>query len=104
MKAVVIEQLGGPEQLQVSDVPDPEPAAGDVVVDVEAAGLNFIDTYHRTGLYPADLPLIPGLEGAGRVSAIGSGVDGVDVGDTVAWTWAEGSYAEKVRVPVEQID
>ena len=74
MKAIRIDGFGGPEVLHLADVPDPSPAPGQVVARVEAAGLNFIDVYHRTGLYPNPLPLVPGMEGAGVVAAVGPGV------------------------------
>ncbi|MDX1447721.1 MAG: quinone oxidoreductase [Acidimicrobiia bacterium] len=99
MKAIVIPHKGGPEVLEWSDTPDPTAGSGQVVVDVAAAGLNFIDTYHRGGLYPMEFPLIPGVEGAGTVAAVGPAVDGLAVGDRVAWTLNLGSYAEKVAIP-----
>ena len=67
MKAIRVHQTGGPEVLTLDDIPTPEPGAGEVLVKIEAAGLNFIDTYHRTGLYPLDLPFVPGLEAAGVI-------------------------------------
>jgi len=103
MKAIVIETTGGPEQLSYRDVPDPEPEDGQVVVAIAAAGLNFIDTYHRSGLYPMDFPLIPGLEGAGSVIAVGNGVDGIAEGDTVAWAQSMGSYAEKKAIAADSV-
>ena len=75
MKAIQIESNGGPEVIAHVDLPDPEPGPGEVVVDVAAAGVNFIDTYHRSGLYPVELPFRLGVEGAGVVSGIGEGVD-----------------------------
>ncbi len=82
-----------------TDVDDPTPGPDQVVVAVAAAGLNYIDTYHRTGLYPMELPLTPGLEGAGTVTEIGSDVSDVAVGDTVAWSANIGTYAEHVALP-----
>ncbi len=82
-----------------TDVDDPTPGPDQVVVAVAAAGLNYIDTYHRTGLYPMELPLTPGLEGAGTVTEIGSDVSDVAVGDTVAWSANIGTYAEYVALP-----
>jgi NADPH2:quinone reductase len=76
--------------------------AGEIVLRVEAAGVNFIDVYHRTGLYPNALPLVPGLEGAGVVTAVGPRVDAFRAGDRVAWTSALGSYAESVRLPAQK--
>jgi NADPH:quinone reductase len=98
-----VEQTGGPDVLAVADRPDPEPGPGDLVVRVAAAGVNFIDTYHRGGLYPVPLPFVPGGEGAGTVVAVGDQVRGVSVGDVVAWSdGSSGSYAELVRVPADR--
>jgi NADPH2:quinone reductase len=102
MKAIRVEKHGGPEVLQLTDLPDPSPAPGQLLVRVEAAGLNFIDTYHRTGLYPMELPFTLGLEGAGVVAGIGPDVTGFREGDRVTWTRAQGSCAERVLVPVDQ--
>ncbi len=99
MKAIQVTQTGGPEVLTWTDVDDPTPGPDQVVVAVAAAGLNYIDTYHRTGLYPMELPLTPGLEGAGTVTEIGSDVSDVAVGDTVAWSANIGTYAEHVALP-----
>lgn len=83
-------------------MPDPTPGPGEVLVDIEAAGLNFIDVYQRNGLYRLDLPFIPGQEGAGIVSAIGPGVSGIRVGDRVGWVSVLGGYAERVVLPAEK--
>ena len=99
MKAVSIEQTGGPEVLKYGDVPTPQLAAGQALVKIAAAGVNFIDTYHRSGLYKIPLPAIPGSEGAGTVESIGEGVAGVKPGDRVAWAMARGAYAEYAAVP-----
>lgn len=101
MKAIRIDENGGPDVLVWRDVPEPEPTEGEVLVDVAAAGVNFIDAYHRSGLYEMELPLVPGLEGAGTVIATGRGVDGVEVGSRVAWCNVLGSYAERVAVPLD---
>ncbi|MFN0284525.1 MAG: quinone oxidoreductase family protein [Kineosporiaceae bacterium] len=103
MQAVRISSTGGPEVLEVADVDAPVAGDGTVVVDVAAAGVNFIDTYHRTGLYPLPLPTVLGMEGAGTVSAVGAGVTDVAVGDRVAWADAMGSYAEQVAVPAGRV-
>lgn len=103
MKAIRVEAVGGPEALQLQDVEDPEPAEGQVRVRVEAAGLNFIDIYHRKGMYPLDLPIGIGQEGAGVVDAVGTGVSDVAVGDRVAWTGEMGSYAELVCLPADRV-
>lgn len=98
MRAVVATAPGGPEVLQVVELPDPEPRPDEAVVAVAAAGVNFIDTYRRSGIYPMRYPHVVGSEGAGRVVALGSSVTGVAVGDRVAWTAANGSYAELATV------
>ncbi|MBP2478325.1 NADPH2:quinone reductase [Crossiella equi] len=101
MRAVQVREYGGPEVLAVAEVADPVVAAGELLVRVAASGVNYIDTYHRTGAYPVPLPFTPGLEGAGEVVAVGEGVGGFAVGDRVAWASALGSYAELVAVPAE---
>ncbi|PPK97426.1 NADPH2:quinone reductase [Kineococcus xinjiangensis] len=103
MKAIIIERTGGPEVLTRADVEEPAPGDGEVLVDVAAAGVNYIDTYHRDGTYPQPLPFRPGLEGAGRVRALGAGVEGFAEGDLVAWKAAPGSYAEQVVVPAAEL-
>ncbi|HEX4962337.1 MAG TPA: quinone oxidoreductase [Thermoanaerobaculia bacterium] len=104
MKAIRIHRLGGPEVLELEDVPAPEPKEGEAVVRVEAAGVNYIDVYFRTGLYkgPA-LPFTPGQEAAGTVAAVGSGASDVAVGDRVAYTGPHGAYAELVAVPAARL-
>ena len=101
MKAIVVHDVGGPEKLAVEEVPDPVPGDDELLVEVEAAGLNFIDTYQRGGLYPMDLPFVPGLEGAGTVTATGANVKGFSIGDRVGWVNAPGSYAERAVVSPE---
>lgn len=98
VKAIVVEESGGPEKLRLGEKSAVEPGEGQVAVDVAAAGLNFIDTYHRSGLYPMELPYTPGVEGAGVVTGLGPGVDEVEVGDRVAWSGQIGSYAEQAVV------
>ncbi len=98
MRAVRAETHGGPEVLVAAEVPDPEPGPGEVLVAVAAAGVNYIDTYMREGIYSTPLPLVPGIEGAGTVRALGPDVEGVAVGDRVAFSDATGSYAELVAV------
>ncbi|MFD1149517.1 quinone oxidoreductase family protein [Saccharothrix hoggarensis] len=97
-KAVVVRTTGGPEALEFTDVEAKSPGAGELLVDVAAAGVNFIDCYHREGRYPLPLPFGPGLEGTGRVSAVGPDVTGFAVGDRVAWAQSIGSYAEQAVV------
>lgn len=104
MRAVVVEQTGGPEVLLVKDLEPPVPGPGEVLVEVAAAGVNFIDIYKRTGVYAMELPFVSGSEGAGRVSALGEGVTGVAVGDPVAWAMVDGGgYAEQVVVPADRV-
>ncbi|SDK93510.1 quinone oxidoreductase family protein [Nonomuraea jiangxiensis] len=103
MHAIVISAQGGPEVLEYAEHPDPVPGDGQVVVDVAASGVNFIDIYHRSGVYPLALPSPIGSEGAGTVSAVGAGVRDVSVGDTVAWVNVLGSYAEKAVVPADRV-
>lgn len=105
MLAIQVSRTGGPEVLEVVELPDPEPGEGQLLVEVAAAGVNYIDTYHREGLYPMPVPFVPGLEGSGRVSAIGpggNGTGGFEVGDRVAWKGAPGSYAQRALVPVAE--
>jgi len=102
MKAIRIDGFGGPEVLRIADVPDPSPGPGQIAVRVEAAGLNFIDVYHRTGLYPNPLPFVPGMEGAGVVAEVGPGVAAWREGDRVAWTGILGSYAGRVLLPADR--
>jgi len=101
VKAIQVGKTGGPEVLLPKDLPEPRPEPGQVVVRVEAVGVNYIDTYHRTGLYPMPMPYVPGLEGAGVVTALGPGVSGLRAGDRVAWANRIGSYAESVAVPAD---
>lgn len=103
MRAIVVRRLGGPEVLGVEQVDEPAPGPGEAVVEAAAAGLNFIDTYHRSGLYPVELPFTPGLEAAGTVSAVGPGVDELAEGDRVAFCTAIGAYAEKTAVPADRL-
>lgn len=100
--AIQVIEHGGPEVLALVDTPTPEADAGQIVADVAAAGVNYIDTYQRSGTYPIDTPFILGLEGAGTVRAVGAGVDSVAVGDRVAWKDGPGSYAESVALPAAE--
>jgi NADPH:quinone reductase len=99
MKAVYIDKTGGTEALVYGERHMPEPATGEVLVKLAASGVNFIDTYHRTGLYKLPLPAIIGSEGAGTVEKAGEGVSGFKPGDRVAYAMARGSYAEYQAVP-----
>jgi len=98
MRAIVVEELGEPESMVLAEQPDPVAGPGQVVVQVAAAGVNFIDIYRRSGVYPQPLPYVPGHEGAGVVSAVGEGVTEFSVGDHVAWSDAPGSYAGQIAV------
>ncbi|MBS1106214.1 MAG: quinone oxidoreductase [Deltaproteobacteria bacterium] len=102
-RAVVVEAIGGAEVLRVAERDPGAPGAGQLRIRVAAAGVNFIDVYFRTGLYPRPLPFVAGLEGAGRVEAIGPGVAGVAVGDRVAWASVPGSYADVVVAPAAAV-
>lgn len=101
MHAVRAMEKGGPEVLEYSEVPSPEVRPGTLLVRVDAAGINFIDTYRRSGMYPMEFPHIVGVEGAGVVEAVGDGVEGFSAGDRVAWHDAHGSYAEQVVVKAD---
>jgi NADPH:quinone reductase len=102
MRAARINEPGGPDVLEVAEIDPPEPGEGEVLVAVQAAGLNFIDTYQRSGSYPLELPATLGLEGAGEIIAVGPGVTHRHVGDRVAWADAMGSYAEQVVLREER--
>jgi NADPH:quinone reductase len=99
MKAILVKEAGGPEKMQLADVPAAQPGPGQALVRVAAIGVNFIDVYFRMGRYKTDVPIALGNEGAGTVEAIGPGVTEVVVGDRVAWTMHRGSYAECAIVP-----
>src|SRR5277367_4080600 len=103
MKAVFVEKSGGPENLQYADLPKPTPGPGQALVKIEAAGVNFIDIYFRTGLYPAPPPILLGNEGAGTVEAVGPEVTLFQPGDRVAYAMNRGSYAEYAVAPAEQL-
>ncbi|MFL5493580.1 MAG: quinone oxidoreductase family protein [Gemmatimonadales bacterium] len=103
MKAVRVYSAGGPDVLGIEDVPQPSPGPGQALINVEAAGVNFIDVYHRTGLYPRDLPMTPGVEAAGTVAAVGSGVSTVQIGDRVASCDVTGAYAEYALVAADRL-
>lgn len=103
MKAILVSQCGGPDQLQVHDIPVPKPGSGQALVRVMHSGVNFIDIYFRIGLYKADLPFTPGMEASGVVEAVGEGVTEIAVGDHVAYAMCRGSYAEYAVVPAWQL-
>ena len=103
MKAIQVKQPGGPEAMELVDLPIPQPKANEAVVKLAASGVNFIDVYVREGRYKAPLPVVPGQEGAGVVTAIGTDVRSIKVGDRVAWTSILGSYAEYAAVPADRL-
>lgn len=103
MRRIEVRQTGGPEVLEVVEHELGGPAADEIVVRLEAAGVNFIDIYHRTGLYPRPLPFVPGQEGAGVVEEKGADVSGIEVGDRVAWAPVPGSYAEKRTISADRV-
>src|SRR5260370_4109452 len=100
MKVVYIEQTGSPDVLRFGEQPTPQPASGEALVKITAAGVNFIDTYHRSGLYKLPLPAILGMEGAGTVEAVGANVTEFKLGDRVAFGAVRGRYAEYIATPV----
>ena len=103
MKAIRVQSYGGAEQLVYQDVEKPKPKPNEALVKIDAIGVNFIDVYHRTGLYPLPLPFTPGSEAAGTVESIGSEVSEIAVGDRVAYAMAVGSYAEYAAVPAARL-
>ena len=103
MKAVRVHTPGGPEALRYEDAPEPTLKAGEALLKIDAAGLNYIDVYFRTGTYKADLPVTLGMEGGGTVVAVAQGVKDVKVGDKVAYSGVRGAYAEQAAVPADRL-
>jgi NADPH2:quinone reductase len=103
MKAIQVKQPGGPEALELVDIPVPQPKPDQAVVKIAAAGVNFIDTYQREGRYKVPLPFVAGQEGAGVVTAVGSETTSVKPGDRVAWAGIQGSYAEYIAAPANRM-
>jgi NADPH2:quinone reductase len=103
MKAIRVNEHGGPEVLSYEDLPLPEPGPGEARVRLAAAGVNFIDIYQRTGLYPMETPFTLGQEGAGEVDTVGEGVEDLSVGEHVAFANVMGAYAEYIVAPVEKL-
>jgi NADPH2:quinone reductase len=103
MRAIQVKQVGGPEVMEVAELPVPQPKANEAVVKLAASGVNFIDVYFREGRYKTPLPFIPGQEGAGVVTAVGSEASSVKAGDRVAWTGIQGAYSEYAVVPAERL-
>ena len=103
MKAVRFHEFGGPDVLRYEDVPEPEPGPGEVVLRLGACGVNFIDTYERSGAYNVPLPYVAGQEGTGEVVAVGEGVTGIAVGEHAGYAQIPASYAEYVKAPVHRL-
>ena len=103
MQAIQITQTGGADVLQLRELPTPTPGSGEVLVRIEACGVNFIDIYLREGRYPSPLPFIPGQEAAGVVAALGPGVSDFKVGDSIAWCGIPGTYAQFAVAPVARL-
>lgn len=103
MRQVRIHRFGGPEEMVLEELPTPEPGAGQALVRVEASGVNFVDVYQRTGLYPGELPRALGMEGAGVIETVGSGVSHVRKGDRVAWAMYPGSYATHAVIDASRL-
>jgi len=103
MKAIQVSKNGGPEVLELVDLPIPQPKPNEAVVKLAASGVNFIDVYHREGRYKTPIPYIPGQEGAGIVTAVGADVKSVRAGDRVAWASQLGAYAEYAAIPAERL-
>ena len=103
MRAIRVHETGGADKLRLDDMPVPDPRAGEVRFRVEAAGVNFIDTYQRSGLYPLPLPFTLGMEAAGIVTAVGAGVTGFSPGERVASARVSGAYADEAIVPAAHL-
>jgi NADPH2:quinone reductase len=103
MKAIRVARTGGPEVLELVELPIPRPREGEALVRVEAAGVNFVDVYRRTGAYASEVPFSPGDEGAGVVEAVGEGVEDVRPGERVAWAGVPGSYATHVIARTDKL-
>jgi NADPH2:quinone reductase len=102
MEAIQVGRYGSRAVLRRVELPDPEPALGEILVRQEAAGVNFIDVYPRSGSYPLPLPFVPGIEGAGVVERVGEGVTSLEPGERVAYAYIQGTYAQKVVLPAER--
>ena len=103
MKAIVIDQYGGPEVLKLQNIDIGKPGKGQVLVSLKAAGVNFVEIYQRRGTYPIKVPYVPGWEAAGVVEAVGEGVSSVKVGDRVAYVHQPGAYAEQCLVRADSL-
>src|SRR5467141_4661685 len=103
MKAIQIKQTGGPDVMELVDLPAPQPKPNEAVVKISAAGVNFIDVHIREGLYPSSLPFVIGQEASGNVTEIGADVKSFKPGDRVAYTGIRGSYEEYAAVPADRL-
>ena len=103
MKTIQVQRIGGPEVMEMMELPVPQPKANEAVVKLAASGVNFIDVYFREGRYKTALPFVPGQEGAGVVTEVGAETKSVKVGDCVAWTGLQGAYAEYAAVPADRL-
>lgn len=103
MRVVTMTDFGGAEVMQMLEFTDPDPGAGEILVEVSASGVNFMDVGVRKGMLPVPLPHVLGVEGAGRIAAIGDGVEGLYIGQRVAWAYAQGSYADLVVMPAKSV-
>lgn len=103
MHKIVIDRYGPPSVMRMTRCPDPSPGDNEVLVEVAAAGVNFIDVYQRSGIYSVRFPWTPGIEGSGTVLRCGAGVTGVTEGDRVAWTGCPGSYATRCLIPASRL-
>jgi NADPH2:quinone reductase len=103
MKGIQVKRYGGPEVLEYGELPDPVPGAGEALVNVRVAGVNFTDIYQRTGRYAGTLPFTPGVEGVGVVERVAPGVTDVRPGDRVGWVMIKGGYAERVVLPAQRL-
>ena len=103
MKAIQVKKVGGPEALELVELPVPEPKPNEAVVKIRASGVNFVDVYYREGRYKAEVPFVAGQEGAGDVVAVGSDAQNVKVGDRVAWTMLLGTYAEYAAAAADRL-
>jgi len=103
MRGILVRRYGGAEVLEHGELPDPVPGAGEVLIRVRVAGVNFTDVYQRTGAYPGALPFTPGVEGVGMVEKLGPGVTSVKVGDRVGWVMIKGGYGELAVIPADRL-
>jgi NADPH:quinone reductase len=103
VQKIIVSKMGGPEQLAVGNVERPRPSEDEVLIALEAVGVNYVDVYHRSGYYPLPLPFTPGYEGVGHIEAIGSNVHGFAIGDRIAWVNVLGTYAQVLTAPAANV-